>query len=107
MAFNMTIPTTYYLAARDFGHFGFDAIGTADSHDAAVDLITESFRDDAMPADLTTVQVWHITPDAAPRDVTDDLLTAVGAWLSARHLVDTFPAPFLNWADFDIMEKAA
>ena len=103
----MPIPTTYYLAARDFGHFGFDAIGTADTRDAAIDLLTESFRDDTMPADLTTVQVWHITPDCPPRDVTEDLLTAVGAWLSGRHTVETFPAPFEAWINFDFLEKEA
>jgi hypothetical protein len=103
----MTRPATYFLAARDFGHLGWDALGMATDFGGAMDLLTEGFHNDATPADLDTVQVWHITPDAAPRDVTEELLTAIGAHLSNIYSADNFPMPFLDWADFDILDGVA
>lgn len=73
----------------------------------AMDAITGSFWVDAMPADLTTVRVWHFTADFAPRDVTEDVLLSIGADLSDRFGADEFPAAFLRWADADIRDAAA
>lgn len=103
----MTAPTTNFIAMRDYGVHGWETLPMAATAAEIHDVLTTSFDgDDAMPADLTTCQVWHFTPDCPPRDVTEDVLTAIGRVLSERFAAEDYPDAFLIWADSDIQDAA-
>lgn len=100
--------TPYFIAMRDHGAHGWDTLPLAATPDDIHNVLTESFDGwDGMPADLTTCQVWHFTADCPPRDVTEDVLTAIGKTLSARMDALDFPPAFISWADSDVQDAAA
>jgi hypothetical protein len=107
-------PTTYYLVHRwwpalyigDTAEWGAIGRGIYEDRRDAQDAIVESFRDEMNPADLTTVNV-RLFNDAGWRDVTEDILTAIGARLSVDTDAADFPDAFLAWADSDIQDAAA
>jgi hypothetical protein len=101
----MTAPHTYFLAMRDYGALGWDTLQLATTHADMQAEIVESFRD-GIPAGLTTCQVWHVTPDCEPLDVTEEVLAAIGRDLSARFDAEIYPDEFMAWADSDIQDAA-
>lgn len=98
--------TPYFIAMRDYGEFGWETLPLAETADEIHNVMTDSFFGDTMAADLTTVQVWHFTSDCPPRDVTEDVLTALGRVLSDRFAAEDYPDAFLTWADSDIQDAA-
>ena len=101
----MPRPTTYFLAIRDHGALGWDTLQLAMTQADMQAEIVESFRD-GIPADLTTCQVWLVTPGNAPIDVTEEVLAEIGRDLSARFDAEIYPDEFLAWADSDIQDAA-
>lgn len=104
-------PSDCYIVHRWFdgpidmwGDIGGGPVATAEDVRHA---ILESFRDDyypAWPANLTTVRVWRLQHDVPARDVTEDILRAIGEDLSEklrRGFISEIPWPFVDWAKTD------
>jgi hypothetical protein len=110
-------PTDCYIVHRWFGqkYGGWADLGDGpvETRDEAEIAIMEAFKDEWRAADLTTVKVWHVQPDVPPRDVTEDLLRSIGAWLSEKWRdelhrfgeASDFPQSFRDWAA-DYVEAA-
>lgn len=99
-------PPIHFTASRDYGHGDWNTIGMATDQGGAMELLIEAFRDDDMDADLSTVIVTRFS-DTGYRDMTEDVLRAIGTLLDQTHTADTYPAPFLAWAHPDIQAQTA
>jgi hypothetical protein len=98
----------YFIAMRDHGAHDWDTLPLAQTPAEIHNVITESFDGyDGMQADLKTCQIWHFTADCPPRDVTEDVLIAIGRFLSDKMDAAEYPDAFLKWADLDIRGAVA
>lgn len=103
----MTKPTDYHIALVLWPDGDWTQVSERplDRNDMHVALI--SHFDGDLPADLTTCQVWHFAHGILPRDVTEDILTEIGAHLSATSTAEDYPDAWLDWADSDIQDGLA
>lgn len=109
----MTHPAEFYICNRFFPHSPRDPWGGLSdgpvTRAEAEQLIIESFtaRDNIGEATLETVYVLHVQPDAPARNVTEDVLCAIGSRLSDEVTrFEEFPDAFISWADEWVREAA-
>ena len=72
------LPPEYYIAMAvytelDGGPVWGQITDGPEDYAGCWDEIVEHFKTDTAPT-LATLKVWHFTPDAPPRDVTEDMI---------------------------------